>query len=103
MVLRVFAGACVLYSLPPRVYHMIQICRRRRTEAQVALRTNLGTYARAQRAVPCLRHMFQGQKRGWQTKEIRAKRRKRQDSLFLTHRLGCRKVFMYAIDIFCIR
>jgi hypothetical protein len=47
MVLRVFAGACVLYSLPPRVYHMIQICRRRRTEAQVALRTNLGTSMRA--------------------------------------------------------
>jgi hypothetical protein len=46
MVLRVFAGACVLYSLPPRVYHMIQICRRRRTEAQVALRTNLGTSMR---------------------------------------------------------
>jgi hypothetical protein len=84
MVLRVFAGICVLYSLPPRVYHMIQICRRRAV-------------------VLCLRHMFQGQKRGWQTKEIRAKRRKRQDSLFLTHRLGCRKVFMYAIDIFCIR
>ena len=48
MVLRVFDGACVLFSLPPRVYHMIQICRRRRTEAQVALRTNLGTSMHAE-------------------------------------------------------
>jgi hypothetical protein len=47
MVLRVFAGACVLFSLPPRVYYMIQICRRGRTEAQVALRTNLETSMRA--------------------------------------------------------
>ena len=47
MVLHVFAGAFVLYSLPPRVYYMIQICWRRRTEAQVAPRTNLGTSMRA--------------------------------------------------------
>jgi len=47
MVLRVFAGACVLYAYPLGLVYDPNMSERR-TEAQVALRTNLGTSMRAQ-------------------------------------------------------
>jgi len=51
MVLRVFAEACVLYSLPPQGLPYDPNMSKARTEAQVALRTNLGTNVHAEQVI----------------------------------------------------
>ena len=83
MVLRVFAGACVLYAYPLGVYYMIQICRRRGTEAQVALRTNLGTYMRARSALyPVCDTCFKGRREVGKPKKYELKEEKDKIAYF---------------------